>query len=373
MSPHVLLRSARIGSGLVLMAFVTCHLTVIACGLAALDMVSFSHRWLMRPWLDMPGHAVLIAASLLHAGLGLQAVAARRSFALRREDRVQIATGLLIPVLLAGHVVTVTSGLDTTYAFMLSLYWVFVPLYAIQQLSVLVLVWVHGTIGLVGWGSLHGWWPRLRYVVPPLLFMLPVLALLGFVQSGQDVLARLGSDPAFRQAMEGVFAQLHARSPGLADNVRQVMAVAVILAAASLSAIALRQAFGRGGMVKVAYDGGLSGEGRAGLSLLEVSRLSHVPHASVCSGRGRCGTCRVRVLAGARSLSAPDEIERRALRGMDEGGRVRLACRARVLGPGLAVERLLPVHADASAARHVQDWLPPSAAMPAPAGPEGAA
>ncbi|MFO1149650.1 MAG: 2Fe-2S iron-sulfur cluster-binding protein [Alsobacter sp.] len=373
----LLLRSLRIASGLVLMAFVTCHLVSLSFGLHSLDAIRAGFPWLMRPWLEMPGHAFLVAAALLHAALALRSVALRRSFAMRREDAVQIASGLLIPILLAGHVVTVTSGLDTTYPFMLSLYWVFVPLYAIQQLSVLVLVWVHATIGLVGWASLRPWWPRVSTIVPLLLFAVPILALLGFVEAGKDVLARLDGDAAFRAAMQETFADLQARTPELTGRGRMVMAVAAILAAACLSAVALKTALRRG-KVRVAYDGGWSGEGRPGLSLLEISRLSDVPHASVCSGRGRCGTCRVRVLAGARALSAPDEIERRALRGMDEGGRVRLACRARVLDAGLAVERLLPAHADASAARKVQDWLPqpgppapppPPAAAPSAAGP----
>jgi adenylate cyclase len=377
----LLLRALRIASGLVLMAFVTCHLASLSLGLLSLDAIRAGFPWLMRPWLDMPGHVVLVGAALLHAGLALRSVALRRSFAMRRDDAVQIASGLLIPILLAGHVVTVTSGIDATYPFMLSLYWVFVPLYAIQQLSVLVLVWVHATIGFVGWASLRPWWPRASTIVPLLLFAVPILALLGFVEAGKDVLARLDADPAFRASMQQVFAELQAQTPELTGKARMVMAIAAILAAASLSIVALKGALKRG-TVRVAYDGGWTGEGRPGLSLLEISRLSDVPHASVCSGRGRCGTCRVRVLAGARALSAPDDIERRTLRGMDEGGRVRLACRARVLDGGLSVERLLPAHADASAARKVQDWLPqgpaapPSAPAPAtgqaPA-PEGAA
>ena len=46
-------------------------------------------------------------------------------------------------------------------------------------------------------------------------------------------------------------------------------------------------------------DGGLRANGRYGLSVLEISRLNDVPHAHVCSGRGRCGTCRVRINVAA--------------------------------------------------------------------------
>src|SRR5258706_1222777 len=113
--------------------------------------------------------------------------------------------------------------------------------------------------------------------------------------------------------------------------------------------------------VRVSYDGGLSAQGRRGLRLLELSILNDVPHAQVCSARGRCGTCRVHVDAGAASLSPQNEIEDATLARVSEGNPagegVRLACQARVLGPGVTVTRLLPAYADASAARQPQEWV----------------
>ncbi|MEO8145167.1 MAG: 2Fe-2S iron-sulfur cluster-binding protein, partial [Betaproteobacteria bacterium] len=96
---------------------------------------------------------------------------------------------------------------------------------------------------------------------------------------------------------------------------------------------------------------------RYGLSILEVSLLNDVPHAHVCSGRGRCGTCRVRVEAGADRLSAPEGMERDTLARVGAQAGERLACQARVLGDGVEVARLLPAFADASAARAPMDWV----------------
>ena len=56
--------------------------------------------------------------------------------------------------------------------------------------------------------------------------------------------------------------------------------------------------------------GGATAQGRWGLSILEFSRLNDVPHANVCSGRGRCGTCRVHVDAGAYGATNGDRILR---------------------------------------------------------------
>ena len=43
-----------------------------------------------------------------------------------------------------------------------------------------------------------------------------------------------------------------------------------------------------------------------GATLLEISRAAGVPHAAVCGGRGRCTTCRVLVLEGARQAAAAE-------------------------------------------------------------------
>ena len=48
----------------------------------------------------------------------------------------------------------------------------------------------------------------------------------------------------------------------------------------------------------VTYTDGPRVSAPRGLSLLEISRLNNIPHASVCGGRARCSTCRVRVVEG---------------------------------------------------------------------------
>jgi adenylate cyclase len=103
----------------------------------------------------------------------------------------------------------------------------------------------------------------------------------------------------------------------------------------------------------------LSARGRRGLSLLELSRLSDVPHAHVCSGRGRCGTCRVRIDSGAEHLSPMTQDERGTLARVGAEAGERLACQARVTGSGVVATRVLPPYADASAARLPQEWVAP--------------
>src|SRR5436190_23819979 len=66
-----------------------------------------------------------------------------------------------------------------------------------------------------------------------------------------------------------------------------------------------------------------------GYSLLEALREAGIPHASVCGGRARCTTCRVRIEQSAGALPPPEPIEAQALTRIGAGNDVRLACQLR--------------------------------------------
>ena len=57
-----------------------------------------------------------------------------------------------------------------------------------------------------------------------------------------------------------------------------------------------------GPRVAIRYIGGPIINAPRGPTLLEISRMHGIPHASVCGGRARCSTCRVRVEAGSGEL-----------------------------------------------------------------------
>ena len=58
----------------------------------------------------------------------------------------------------------------------------------------------------------------------------------------------------------------------------------------------------RGGMITLSYGNGRTIRVPKGLSVLEASLRHQVPHASVCGGRARCSTCRIRVIGDCSSL-----------------------------------------------------------------------
>lgn len=362
------LRTIRLVSGLLLAEFVAGHLISLAAGLVSLEALSAVASVLMGLWGNAIGGPLLMAAACVHVALGFHAIASRRSLTLRRSDAVQIALGLAIVPLLTPHILTVSVArsfapdLDIGFRTLLAFYWLKAPTYAIQQLTVVVIIWTHASIGLYGWMSLQTWWARAGAFVTPVLFAIPILALLGFVEGGKDVIALVDSDPAFAAEINGRWAMLLAVQPELMRIRSVVLTVYGLAVLAALAILAARLAANRNVPVTVAYDGDFAGSGRRGLSILEISRLSKVPHASLCSGRGRCGTCRVKVTSGEASLTAMDEVERWTLGAPRGDTSVRLACRARVVDDGVSVVRLLPPDADASAVRRPGDWIAATAA-----------
>jgi adenylate cyclase len=375
MQGESLVRNVRLVSGLVLMTFVTCHLVNLAIGMRSLAEMEDWRAMLTAPWTKGAGLWLLATAATIHLALGLYAVAARRSLTLSATDVAQLALGLAIPPMLIAHVIAlatanaVSPGFASNYGQIQAVYWSFAPFYAFLQLFVVVIVWMHGAIGLYSWLVLKPIWRRIGGLVLPLLFAVPILALLGFAQSGQEVLDKLANDPAWKAMIlenVGKIAKATRELGEFQSRAIWAYAATVLAAFAILTVRILRH---RAKPLTVAYDGGARASGRYGLSILEFSLLNDVPHAHVCSGRGRCGTCRVRVDAGANQLSAPEELERDTLARVHAEPGERLACQALVRGEGLQVTRLLPAFADASAARAPQEWVAEQAVPAAEPGP----
>ena len=84
-----------------------------------------------------------------------------------------------------------------------------------------------------------------------------------------------------------------------------------------------------GAKVEITYRGGPIVRVPQGPTLLEISRMSDVPHASVCGGRARCSTCRVGVESGLADLMPPGSAEAMTLATIMAPPHVRLACQIR--------------------------------------------
>ena len=369
------LRGLRLATGLVLMLFVTGHMANLMLGMHSLAAMEHWRPWLMGPWRSALGQGLLVCSALVHIALGLYSISRRRSLAMSKTDVVQLCLGLVTPPLLLNHAIVmhmagkVTPNFDSTYGQMLAVYWSFSPGYALQQLCVVMVVWIHAAVGLHSWLVLRPIWKRIGGLVLPVLFAVPILALLGFAQSGQEVLDKLANDAAWKAMILENVGKLAKVTRELAEFQSRAIWTYAAAVAVAFAILAVRILRHRAKPLQLAYDGGMRASGRYGLSILEFSRLNDVPHAHVCSGRGRCGTCRVRVDAGTAHLSAPADLERDTLALVRAGTGERLACQARVLGEGVQVTRVLPAFADASAARAPQEWVAEPAAPAAESRP----
>ena len=342
----------RLYSGLVLLVYVVGHLSNHALGIVSLATMEAGLPVTIEPWRTGPGTVLLGGAALVHMATALKSVFVRRSLRLPGWQYAQIGLGLLIPLLLAGHLIG-TRGLvelfdvHGSYAFELAVLWVVAPQYGVLQVVVLVVVWSHACIGLDAWLRLKPWYARTRGLALALAVMVPTLALAGYVSAGMEVTA-LAADPAW---FNGVFAESKA-PPDALPFVETWMVRTQLGFFALFAGLALVQA-GRGLLgrrarrAKITYVGRRTIDVLPGATVLDCLRAAGIPHASVCGGRSRCSTCRIHIDDGADALPAPDGEELRVLRRISAPASVRLACQLRPHAD-LAITPLLPPTATAA-------------------------
>ena len=272
MHTKTVLRNVRLVSGLILMLFVTMHLANLSIGLHSLAAMEEWRVQLMGPWQTRPGRALLAGSALVHALLGLYAMAARHSLAMSRTDVVQLVLGVLTPPLLMSHVLMtgvaseLATGYEPSYGLILAIYWSIAPAYAFQQLFVVVFVWVHAALGLYSWLVLKPVWQRIGGLVLPVLFAVPIVALLGFAESGKEVVDSLARDAQLRTYITDSAAQIEQVRAQL-DTIRaRTLVVYGSLALLAIGVFAGRIVRDRLTRVRVDYDEGLVAQGRRGRS-----------------------------------------------------------------------------------------------------------
>jgi adenylate cyclase len=348
-------RRVRLVSGLVLFSYLLTHYTNHALGnisLAAMEAGLSYHVWW---WQSLLGTLLLYIALTGHASLGLWALYERRHFRWKVMEAVQLVFGLSIPFLLAAHVVgervaLEMYGIERGYAQALHAFWVASPTRGALQVVALIVAWVHGCIGLYFWLRLK---PFFKGAAPFLLtaaVLLPTLALLGFYQTGRTILV-LSTLPEWGEnnlslGQTGTPEQ-NAGLWGIRDLVLFAWAGAILLVFVARGVRALLER--RRGVIRLTYPDGRTVRVPRGLSVLESSWRFNIPHASVCGGRGRCSTCRIRIVGDRSALPPPSPGELAVLERAGFGGdpAVRLACQLRPL-TDLAFVPLLPPTADTS-------------------------
>ncbi len=328
------LRQVRLAAGLVLFAYVTTHFINHALGnisVAAMENGLVVQKWI---WQTPPGAILLYASMAVHMGLGFWVLYERRHFRWTRLEATQLILGVSIPFLLADHVLgTRVSlslfGTQKGYAEELLKFWVHAPVLGALQALLLLVVWIHGCAGIYFWLRLKSFYPRLRNILLSIAVLLPALALLGYYRGGETVLA-LAADPAWLAPHATPDRVGTALQNAWLTSCRTWFLAALVATLAAIPPGRWMRSWleRRRGLVRLTYPE-RSVQAPRGLSVLEASLLYGIPHAHVCGGRGRCSTCRIRVIGGRGELPPASAAERAVLERVRAGTGVRLACQLR--------------------------------------------
>lgn len=418
LSPKLLARSIRIITGLILLGFVTCHLLNASLGLISIEAMDAARPYMTTIW-SFPPLGPLLALSLVaHFLLGLWSVYERPSFRSGAQDVLQIVTALCVVPLMATHVIGVAmagqAGLHFEYADAIRAMWIDLPGVGLLQVILVTVIWLHGCAGLLVWLRSVEAARNVIMWVYPVVIAVPVLALLGFSEAGRQVLE---AAPASAEVTAGAYqadtgsggssggyetgygsggstsggygaeaqsynsptgAESETARPAPQVDFAQIQAVtttviwgSILMAGLTLLARAVRLWLQPNRPLYATLNDRALAPTTSGGSLLDIFRAQSAPHASLCQGRGRCGTCAVRVISSEFPLRPASQLERRTLfkKGLPEDAR--LACQVLPDGGKIVVEALYP----ADYTHHAiddQETTPPDPTSPTDTGPVSA-
>lgn len=339
----------RLWSGYILFTFVVTHLLNHSLGLISLDALEAGRRWYAFIWHGPAGEIALYGALLIHFSLAMWAMFRRRSLRLSRWEWTQFGLGTLIVPLGALHAVGTAVahdhfGVHTSYPWVLASLYVDSGWGVARQFALPLVVWLHACIGLHFAWRLKSWYPDWLPLLYALALLIPAAGIGGAAVALRDF-AELAQQPGF---VAGVFERAHAPdAAGIAELYRianTLMTGAGLLWVGTFLGRRVRNVWERrAGVVHLTYGGSKVVTAPAGRSVLDMSRMGGVPHASVCGGRGRCSTCRVRIGGTDHPPLPPaSSEERKVLERIGAPANVRLACQLRLPPGRYRVTPLLP-------------------------------
>jgi adenylate cyclase len=328
-------RQIRLACGLVLFAYLVSHFLNHALGNISMDALAIGVYYHTAFWQFLPVAIVFYTAALVHAGLGIWALYERRQFRWKAIEPLQLVLGLSVPALIITHIAGVRLGHtlfghEKLYPQVFFAYWIVWPYKMWLMYAVLTISWIHGCIGLHFWLRMKAFFQRAAPFLLGAAVLVPTLAMLGLYQGGRSV---VDSD-----SVEWRTENLSRRQVGTPaeqatlNNIEDYFLigylglVGLVLLARGVRALNER----RGGMITLSYGNGRTIRVPKGLSVLEASLRYNVPHASVCGGRARCSTCRIRVIGDCSLLPEPSPREAFVLNRVGAADpSVRLACQLR--------------------------------------------
>jgi adenylate cyclase len=345
------MRLLRLVTGLIVAAFVVGHLLNHALGVVSIEAMDRVRVMLAAWWRSPVGSLLLYGSLVTHFFLALISLYRRSTLRMPWWEAAQLVLGLLVPPLLIAHVVGtrfawMVLGHNVDYERVVGVIWSSQST-TLKQVVLLLVVWAHVCIGLHYWLRLKQWYRNAQPLAFALALLLPAAALSGFASAGFYLwpsIEVVGGIQRYYVDLAGMTASDRAMLAGWTTGLEWGFWIAL---AATLLARWLRTRIGA--TYRVRHSSGRVISAPVGRSILEAIRDEGIPHASVCGGRARCTTCRVRVSDGLAHLPPPGRLELQALGRIEAAPNVRLACQCRPTRD-VAVTPLLPPNAVPAAA-----------------------
>ena len=345
-------RRLRLTTGLILACFIVGHFLNHSLGVVSIDAMD-RLRAVLAAWWRSPAGTILLYGSLLtHFALALVSLYRRTTLRMPIWEAAQLILGLAVPPLLIAHIVGtrfywLLLQHNINYERMVGVLWSDGPA-ALRQSILLLIVWTHFCFGIHYWLRLKRWYPAAQPSFFAAALLVPAMALAGFAAAGNELwpaIERVGGMQKYNVDLAGM-------KPVDRERMlewRQGLELAFwALLGVTLLARWLRTRLR--GTYLLRHASGRVITAPIGRSILEAIRDVGLPHASVCGGRARCTTCRVRISEGLAALHPPGAMEAQALARIEAPPNVRLACQTRPR-QDISVIPLLPPAADAASAR----------------------
>lgn len=348
---------ARLVSGLVLFSFVLCHFGSHIALIISVPVAEQAFSVLMWFWLTGAGVLLLATAFTVHVLNALWSIYIRRYLRMPPWEIAQIALGLAIPPLIMIHVIGTkiaddVYGTNSSYSSVLASHWLGKPIlfgapwFVYLHIAAILTVWIHACIGLHFWLRTKRWYAAWLPALATTAVLIPALAIAGYISGGNQIL---------RDAQEADFVRDLIREANVTPdviakvwrNINIGFAIYVGLVLLPFIARAVRRLIHTIHRApRLTHAIGRTMAILPGATVLETLRANGISHASVCGGRARCTTCRIRVTDGLSALPEPAGLEATALSRIGANEGVRLACQLR---PTADISVLPLLTADASA------------------------
>lgn len=332
----LIVRRSRTISGCILFFYVFTHLLNHSLGLISLDTMEQGRAIFLRFWRHDVLFYVLYGALSIHFLLGVYALARRRSFRMSRKEWIRNSCAVLIPFFLASHLsITLWGsrflGLNDSYAFMIISTYIFDPFGYIILGLMLMLVWTHGSIGIIGLIEFREFYSKRRGLFQGLILGLPLIAYGGYIRASIELSEASQSNPITILELisnSNFTAEIGEKIVSLSDLL-QFLVYPILLSLFVAFYFVRNLLEKRFNSIQVQYTDGTNINVSRGSSLLEASHKAGRYHESVCGGRGRCTTCRVRVTSSLGELPKPNKIEQSVINRLNFDQSLRLACQLR--------------------------------------------